>query len=170
MKFRIADELWDGTRPEREREWQHALMDLNAEHDGQEPVLTIHRRSDGGAAIGMELPGGEARVAELTFDMMRDPFREYRDIIARLARADAGSLGMRDWESLDYAKKLVHDEAGARIRKALRPHFETVSAEVAPVPQIDLKLARRIFTLVFLVACDMPAELVTRHRRHGPNV
>jgi uncharacterized protein (UPF0262 family) len=63
---------------------------------------------------------------------------------------------MRDWEALDMAKKGVHDEAGMRIRKALRPHLE-----------VDLKLARRIFTLVFLVVSDIPAELVKRHRRHG---
>jgi uncharacterized protein (UPF0262 family) len=67
----------------------------------------------------------------------------------------------RDWESLDYAKKLVHDEAGGRIRKALRPHL--VEGEA-----VDLKLARRLFTIVFLVAQDLPAELVTRHRSHGP--
>ncbi len=166
MKFRIADGLWDGVRPEREREWQHALMDLNAEHDGHAPVFTIHRREDGGAAIVLAFSEGDERVAELSFDLLRDPFRDYREIIARLARADGGTLGMRDWESLDYAKKLVHDEAAARIRKALRPHLAAVEGHLG----IDLKLARRLFTLVFLVACDIPAELVTRHRRHGPGV
>jgi hypothetical protein len=173
VRFRIADELWDGARPEREREWLHALMDLNAEHDGHEPVFTIHRRADGGAAIALMLPGGGERVAELSYDMLRDPFREYREIIARLARADGGTLGMRDWESLDYAKKMVEDEAAARIRKALTPHMASAGSAgaAAALPAvIDLRLARRLFTLVFLVACDVPAELVTRHRRHGPDV
>ncbi|MFO0749470.1 MAG: UPF0262 family protein [Myxococcota bacterium] len=161
MKFRIDEALWDGRRPDREREWQHALMDLNAEHDGHPPVVTIARRDDGGADLKV-VHGGDAptveQVVALTFDMLRDHFRDYREVIGRLARADAGALGMRDWETLDYAKKLVHDEAGGRIRRALK----------AVLP-IELKLARRIFTLVFLVAADIPAELVMRHRSHGPN-
>lgn len=163
MKFRIADALWDGLRRDREDEWRHALLDLNAEHDGHLPMITIGRRDDGGAELVVtraaeSAEGHEDTVVPLTFDMLRDHFRDYREVIGRLARADAGAWGMRDWETLDYAKKLVHDEAGARIRRALKP-----------VLPIDLKLARRIFTLVFLVAADIPAELVTRHRRHGPS-
>lgn len=160
MRFRIADKLWDGTHPEREREWQHALLDLNHEHDGEPPVLTLDRRPDGGATIHLERPDGAHEVA-LTFDLMRDPFRDYREVIVRLARAGAGAFGSRDWESLDYAKKLVHDDGGMRVRKALRPHLREGEA-------VDLKLARRLFTLIFLVAQDLPAELVTGHRSHGP--
>lgn len=164
MRFRLADEVWDGKRPEREREWQHALMDLNAEHDGRAPIITIGRRDDGGAELRLVLEdGADPLVVALTFDMLRDCFRDYREVIGRLARADAGALGMRDWETLDMAKKLVHDEAGGRIRRALRP---VLSPE--RMAAFDLKLARRLFTLVFLVAADIPAELVTRHRRHGP--
>ncbi|HRE92082.1 MAG TPA: UPF0262 family protein [Myxococcota bacterium] len=158
MRFRIDDALWDGNRPDREREWQDALLDLNLEHDGHPPVLTLGRAADGGATITIERATGEVNAVHLSFDLLRDPFRDYREVIARLARADGGSFGMRDWESLDYAKKLVHDDAGHRLRKALRPHLE----------HIDMKLARRLFTIIFLVAVDLPAELVTRHRQHGP--
>ena len=158
MRFRIDDALWDGQRLDREREWQDALLDLNHEHDGHPPVLTLARAPDGGATIAITPSEGDTVSVHLSFDMLRDPFRDYREIIARLARADGGSFGMRDWESLDYAKKLVHDDAGHRLRKVLRAHL----------PQIDMKLARRLFTLVFLVAVDLPAELVTRHRHHGP--
>jgi uncharacterized protein (UPF0262 family) len=159
MRFRIADPLWDGTRPDREREWQDALLDLNLEHDGHPPILTLDRATDGGATLQIQRAEGEpATPVALTFDLLRDPFRDYREIIQRLARADGGSFGMRDWESLDYAKKLVHDDAGHRLRKVLRSHLE----------HIDMKLARRLFTLIFLVAVDLPAELVTRHRQHGP--
>jgi hypothetical protein len=156
MRFRIAEELWDGARPERTSEWQHTLMDLNMKHDGNPPEVTVRRREDGGASLVLEGLQPEPLEVQLTFDMLRDHFRDYREVIARLARADLGSFGMRDWEALDMAKKGVHDEAGMRIRKALRPHLE-----------VDLKLARRIFTLVFLVVSDIPAELVKRHRRHG---
>jgi len=159
MRFRIADALWDGKALEREREWQHALLDLNHEHDGQAPIVTIDRRADGGAVIVLARPDGEIEVG-LPFDLLRDPFRDYREVITRLARADGGAFGSRDWESLDYAKKLVHDDAGVRIRKALRPHLRDGEG-------VDLKLARRLFTLIFLVVQEMPAELVMRHRGHG---
>jgi hypothetical protein len=160
MRFRIADELWDGARPEREREWQDALLDLNLEADGQPPVITIARAVDGGALLQAELDEC-VLTCPLSFDLLRDPFREYRDVISRLARADAGAFGMRDWESLDYAKKLVHDDAGMRIRKVLRPHADRLGP-------LELKVARRLFTVIFLVAVDLPLELVKRHRRHGP--
>lgn len=159
MRFRIADSLWDGARPDRESEWQDALLDLNLEHDGHPPILTLDRAADGGVSIQIERVEGDTPTqVALTFDLLRDPFRDYREVIQRLARADGGTFGMRDWESLDYAKKLVHDDAGHRLRKVLRPHLE----------HIDTKLARRLFTLVFLVAVDLPAELVKRHRQHGP--
>jgi hypothetical protein len=160
MRFRIADALWDGTRPEREREWQHALLDLNHEHDGNLPVLTFDRLADGGAMIHLERHDG-VHAVPLPFDLLRDPLRDYREIIQRLARAGGGAFGSRDWESLDYAKKLVHDDAAMRLKKALRPHL--LESE-----HVDMKLARRLFTLLFLVVQDLPAELVTRHRSHGP--
>jgi uncharacterized protein (UPF0262 family) len=159
MKFQIAEPLWDGSRPDREEEWRHALLDLNQEHDGEPPVMTFERRDDGGAAIILERPDGAVEV-RLSFDLLRDPFRDYREVIQRLARAGSGAFGSRDWESLDYAKKLVHDDAGHRIRKALRPHLREGET-------VDTKLARRLFTLVFLIAQDLPRELVTRHRSHG---
>jgi uncharacterized protein (UPF0262 family) len=157
MRLIIAEELWGTTTPAREQEWQQALMDINVKHDGEPPDITLARRDDGGATLHLSGLSEVTIEVALSFDMLRDHFRDYRDVIARIARATAGSFGMRDYEALDMAKKGVHDEAGLRIRKALRPHLE-----------IDLKLARRIFTLVFLVLADIPADLVTRHRRHGP--
>lgn len=160
MRFRIADTLWDGTRPDREEEWRHALLDLNHEHDGEPPLLTFDRAEDGGAVVRIERAEGPPSEIGLSFDLLRDPFRDYREVIQRLARSSAGAFGSREWESLDYAKKLVHDDAGLRIKKALRPHLR--EGEV-----VDLKLARRLFTLIFLIAQDLPRELVTRHRGHG---
>jgi len=156
MRFLIVEALWDGLNPTRETEWQQTLMDINRKHDGSVVTVTVGRRDDGGATLAVEgLDGGPAEIA-LTFDMMRDHFRDYREIITRLARADLGAFGMRDWEVLDMAKKGVHDEAGMRIKRAFKPW----------VP-LDLKFARRIFTLVFLVTNDLPGALVKKHRTHG---
>ncbi len=132
MRFIIAEDLWEGVRAEREHEWQHALMDVNRKHDGNPPDVAVHRREDGGATLILDGLADGPREVALTFDMMRDHFRDYREVIARLARADLGSFGMRDFEALDMAKKGVHDEAGMRIRKALRPTQEALHSARAP--------------------------------------
>lgn len=159
MRFRIAAALWDGARPDREEEWRQALLDLNQDAGGEPPLVTFDRRDDGGASITFERVDGSAEVI-LSFDLLRDSFRDYREVIQRLARAGTGAFGSRDWESLDYAKKLVHDDAARRIRKTLAPHLE--DGEV-----VDRQLARRLFTIIFLIAQDLPRELVQRHRNHG---
>jgi len=160
VRFRIAEALWNGARPDREREWRQALADLNHEHDGAPPILTLDRRADGGASILIERTGGAVDEVPLACSLLRDSFRAYREVMLRLAQAGDGGLGSRDWESLDYAKKLVHDDAGVLIHKALGSHLR--AGEV-----VDLTLARRLFTLLFLLVCDVAAELTARHRSHG---
>ena len=56
---------------------------------------------------------------------------------------------------IDYAKRIVHDDAAAFLRESL-----------ADVVQMDLSDARRLFTLIFLVGTDLPETLVRYHRRH----
>ncbi len=157
MKYRIDEALYVDAPKEREREWKHALMDLNADANGQPPQITLVRRADGGIDFVIEAADGAIATAELPYPKLKSSFRDYRDIIMRLSRADGGSFGMRDWETLDYAKKLVHDEAGELIQETLEPH--------APLTH---PTARRLFTLAFLISSDLPEELVRNHRRHGP--
>ena len=157
MRFRIDGALYDKASPEREREWRLAVMELNAEGDGGEPTLTLYRRRDGGVDVHVS-PGGEGapRIVELSYARMRTHFREYRNVIRHLARAGSGPLGRRDMETLDYAKKLAHDEAGKAVRDAL-----------AGVVEVDHRLGRRLFTLIFLVSSELPENLVRRHLRRG---
>lgn len=156
MKFRLAPSLFeDDVSPAREQEWQLALTDLNADADGEEPTLTLSRRKDGGADITVTgLADDATGVAELSKDRLRRQFRDYRHVIQQIS--GAGAFGARQFETLDYAKKLVHDEAGEVIQEALDP-FVT----------IDHRTARRLFTLVFLISSALPDNLVRRHRSHS---
>ena len=156
MKYRIDAALLAGASAHRQREVEDALLDLNTDDDGHPPLLTVGRAADGGLALTLEHEDGAASTHELPYARLRPLNREYRDVITRIARSDLGGFGMRDFEALDYAKKLVHDEAGALLRKTLRPGAE-----------LPLDRARRLFTLVFLLSSELPEEVIRTHRRHG---
>ncbi|MCA9516352.1 MAG: UPF0262 family protein [Myxococcales bacterium] len=156
MKFRIDPDLYREVTKDREREWQGALLDLNFECDGSPPHVTVHRRADGGAGFSVEDAAGASVLHEVSHARLRSVLRDYRDVIVQMARTAGGAFGMRDLDTLDYAKKLVHDEAGELLKKELRAHLA-----------MDLGMARRLFTLVFLLGTDLPEHLIKNHRRHG---
>lgn len=170
MKFRLDPALYDGVSTDREREWRQSLTELNtdfsdfqvsalrtsASPDGPAPTLdttlTLNRHSSGGVEVTVEV-GDHTELVELGPGRMRRHFKEYREVIEQLARSTSGRYGMRDLETLDYAKKLAHDDAA-----------ETVQEAFEHVVELEHKLARRLFTLVFLVSNALPEDLVTRHR------
>ncbi len=152
MKFRLATSLFDDVSRAREQEWRVALMDLNADADGEEPTLTLARRADGGSEVTISGTPDSDGVAEFSRDVLRRQFRDYEHVIKQIS--GAGAFGARQYETLDYAKKLVHDEAGEVIQETL-----------APFVSLDHKQARRLFTLVFLISSELPEVMVRRHRR-----
>ncbi|MCB9728778.1 MAG: UPF0262 family protein [Deltaproteobacteria bacterium] len=163
MKFRLMPEVWEDAAPEREREWRQTLGELNLDHGSlvrpgdagaEEPVVTLGRHPEGGLLIVVALAGGEESTVHLNHRRMRGAFRDYKQVIEQIARATSGAFGPRDLETLDYAKKVVHDEAAELIQEAL--------SERVHLPH---KLARRIFTLAFLITHDLPQEIVS-HFRH----
>ncbi|MFT7583162.1 MAG: hypothetical protein ACI9MR_004848 [Myxococcota bacterium] len=157
MKFRVHETVYETATAGREREWKQALFDLNIEVDGHPPLISVGRAADGGASFVIESSEGATSEVVLAHATLRRSFRDYLDIIQRLTRSDGGAFGMRDFETLDYAKKLVHDEAGDLVVTAL--------ADRCPV---DHPTARRLFTLVFLIISDLPEGMIRNHRRHGP--
>jgi len=156
VKYRIDPTVLSRVTADRRRELEEALLDLETEDDGEPPTLVVGVLPDGGLAYAVESAEGGVTAVPLPYPRVARVFREYRDVIQRLARSDLGSFGMRDFETLDYAKKLVHDEAGALLRKTLRTAVN-----------IDLAQARRLFTLSFLLSSDLPEEVIRTHRRHG---
>jgi len=156
MKFVIEASFFPSASPARERECRLALHDLNLDLDGQPPLLTVAPRDDGGADFLVVTPGGDPARVSLPFAKVRALYRDYRDIIVQLVRGAGGAFGMRDLETLDYAKKLVHDEAAEVIQGVLRG-----------AASVDHATARRIFTLVFLISPELPDAFIGGHRGHG---
>ena len=127
-----------------------ALLDLNTEADGTEPTLTVHQGT--GKSIEIHITGtGDFPPIVLSESTLKPHFRDYRRVIEHLVRST--STGTRQMETLDYAKKLTHDEAGEMVQDSLEPHVTISHAQ-----------ARRLFTLIFLVASELPEPLVTKHR------
>ena len=151
MKFRLDHALYGTTSERREREWQLALTELNYEMDGEPPTLWVSRREDGRIDIRIECD--PPQTISLSFESLKQHFRDYRRVIEQLVRSTAS--GTRQFETLDYAKKLVHDDAG-----------ETVMETFSGVLDLEHTAARKLFTLIFLLSSELPEALVTRHR-HG---
>jgi uncharacterized protein (UPF0262 family) len=153
MKFRVDAMLYHSVSSRREKEWQLALLDLNSESDGKGPTLTVGLRPEGGVSISVTDSGIDEMVT-LSKEALRPHFRDYRRVIDQLIRST--TTGTRQMETLDYAKKLVHDEAGEMVQDVLEP--------VLTLPHT---LGRCLFTLLFLVSDSLPEELVTRHRHQS---
>jgi len=150
MKYRVDSALYEGISARREKEWQIALLDLNAEADGNEPTLSVTHASQSGVTLTLS-GAGETKTTTISEATLRAHFRDYRRVIEHLVRSTA--TGSRQMETLDYAKKLTHDEAGEMVQDALEPLIAISHAQ-----------ARRLFTLIFLVGSELPEALVTRHR------
>ena len=161
MRFRIDNALNDSVSGAREREWQLSLTELNYETDGEPPTLRLVRRKDGGVDVHVlsrdpsATGPNETLIGVVAFghNLLKPHFRSYRRVIEQLVHSTA--TGTRQMETLDYAKKLVHDEAGEMVQGTLKGQLP-----------IEHGLARRLFTLIFLICNELPAALVTRHR-HG---
>ena len=150
MRFRIENTLYETVSDRREREWQLALTELNHEADGEPPTLMLCRRADGGVDIHI-IEDDLVGIVSLSFDMLRRHLRDYRRVIEQLVRSTA--TGTRQMETLDYAKKLVHDEAGEAVTEAFTSHIA-----------LEHSTARLLFTLIFLISNELPEAMVTRHR------
>jgi uncharacterized protein (UPF0262 family) len=166
MEVRLHGALWRSATPDRAAEWRTALQEVNDDNrirmrtsaaplDDAPPSLELVQPPDG-PLLARCAPDG-VRVTQtlcLESEDLRACLREYADTIQRLAHMDR-EAPIRGWEALDYAKRLVHDQAADALRALLDPALE-----------LDLIDARRLFTLFFLVATDLPESLVRYHRFH----
>lgn len=163
MEIRLHGALWRGVESARREEWQRFLEELNADNG----IATLDGTRDDDALELVRLPSGSyqwrlyrdiwERVGDLTMDpdSLEPLFADYSTTIRQMVRMhdDAPARG---FESLDYAKRVVHDEAAAYLHGQL--------STLVALETVD---ARRLFTLLFLVGGDLPAEMVRFHRVHG---
>ena len=162
LEVRLHGALWKRLPERRAEEWRRALAEIN---DGnsietvqpiEDPGLELVRPPDGSFRVRL-YSGGFDQVAEVTLDAARvaELFDEYGATIRQLVHVDH-SAPVRGFEAIDYAKRVIHDDAAAFLR-----------ASIEHVATMELPCARRLFTLVFLIGTDLPEALVRYHRRHG---
>lgn len=165
IEVRLHGAFWKSATASRAEEWRRSLTELNtlngiavrdASWAGAEDVaLELVRPPDGTFEFRLYLDGWTCvATMPLPPDAIGHAFTEYDTTIRQMVHVDK-EAPVRGFEALDYAKRVVHDEAATVILGAL----EEVLA-------VDLEDARRLFTLVFLVGTDLPESLVRYHRRH----
>ena len=162
MDLRLHGAVWKSAGPRRE-EWQRALEELNAEND----LVRVGGEDAGDLSVEVvRLPSGAfslrlyadvfERVDAVSMDSeaLDALFSDYAQTIQHMVHMheDAPSRG---FESLAQAKRVVHDEAASCIQGS-RSSMLVVTQEAA----------RRLFTLLFLIAGDLPERLVRFHRFH----
>ncbi len=165
FEIRLHGALWKSATQERSAEWRRTVAELNRANTiaagsvslGEEPALELVRLPNQTFVLRLYADGW-SRSHEFPFEPaeVQSFFDEYDATIRQMVHVDRQAPA-RGFEALDYAKRVVHDEAGAWLIQRLRPELE-----------LELDDARRLFTLVFLVGTDLPESLVRYHRRHGP--
>lgn len=163
FEVRLHGSLWKTASPRRAEEWHRALDELNA-HNGiafadgapcDDAAIEVVCPPDGSYLIRTWSDGiRPGATITLAAAQLAEHFDDYGTTIRQMVHVDR-EAPVRGFEALDYAKRVVHDEAAAFISESL-----------APLVMMDLADARRLFTLVFLVGTDIPEELVRYHRMH----
>ena len=136
-------------RPEQRDEWEAALREVKS-------TKGLRIRAEGllGEALQMQIRsrawGFELKVQNPSGDIVRDltlrsselqsSIDEYLGIVEQM-RPDAADFARARIETLDIAKRLIHDQSAQRIRRLL-------SESVV----LDVETARRLFTLLCLIA------------------
>lgn len=163
FEVRLHGALWKRVTSTRAEEWRRALDELNQDNSItpvgdaiEEPAIELVRPPDGSYHIRIYQEGFD-RVGSVELDRtsMESYFSDYSATISQMVHVDR-EAPVRGFEAIDYAKRVVHDEAAGFLRESLEGLVD-----------IDLADARRFFTLVFLVGTDLPEALVRYHRRHG---
>ena len=135
-------------RPEQRRDWEEALREVRSTGGlrlraeallEQRQELQIRSR-EWGFELKLRAPDGDVvREMALRSSELQTSIDEYLEIVERM-RPDAADFARARIETLDIAKRLVHDQAAERIRRLLSEHV-----------RLDHDAARRLFTLLCLI-------------------
>lgn len=162
IELRLHGGIWRNAG-DRRQEWQQTLDEINASNafsvvgdtGDRELSLEIVRLPSGAFLLRLYEDVferlGEVALESEALDAL---FSDYAQTIRHMVHVEQDAP-VRGFESLDFAKRVVHDEAAAFIESAL--------GEMLAVGSED---ARRLFTLLFLIAGDLPERLVRFHRFH----
>lgn len=162
MDLRLHGAIWRSADDRRDA-WQRALDEFNDEN-----LLTAPRWPEADLSLEIvRLPSGAFllrlyrdvfdRLDEIALDAvaLEAVFQDYAQTIRHMVHMHQDAPA-RGFESLDHAKRIVHDEAAAWMQES-----------VAPVLALNAEDARRLFTLLFLIGGDLPEHLVRFHLYHA---
>lgn len=172
IRFDLDERLLSRCDDRRRLELESALTDLNEEladaklvnalSDGSESArIRIVLRSPKAATFEAWTDSSETALAahHLLWVALKVPMKDYQAIIQRIASGGFSVRGRGSadgkFEALDYGKRIIHDEAGEEVVEQLEDFVE-----------LDLASARRLFTLLFLIRTELPADVVRYHRAH----
>lgn len=154
--LRLDEETWTNATALRRSEWRAAIEDILdagvfAAALAESHLLVTYRGHD----VLFEALNDDGFVdgsCTVTFALVEDLMREYRQIIERL---DEGAAFRDDaWlHAVDMAKKVVHDKAAQKL------------ADEVPELSGDHPTLRKIFTLLFSLAVDTTKMTHARHHR-----
>ena len=150
--FRIADDTLEVMTGARRRELELALLELNedARDSGMvaeaEPIVIM-----GGPRGRLKLThrGEPLALNRKTFE---DSVAAYGSAMDRLSRACATPFGPQNLQRFDEAKSQIHRAGAALMRETLAGHHA-----------LNDLVARRLYTVVYLVTTGSSASRVMRH-------
>ncbi len=164
LEVRLHGALWKQATPIRRHEWQRALDELNEDNalsgvairDADEASIEIVRTPDDTWHLRL-MEGAYSVVDTIDLDAaeMQPHLDEYAATIRKMVHVDRDAP-VRGFEALDYAKRVVHDDAGTWLSEKLAGRVRSTHDD-----------ARRLFTLLFLLISELPEEMVRYHRVHG---
>ncbi len=150
--FRITDDTLEAMSATRRRELELALRELNEDArdsglvDQGSPIM-IMRGPHGGLKLTHE---GEAlALNRKSFESSVDAYGSAMD---RLSRACATPFGPQNLQRFDEAKSRIHRTGALLMREALSAHHA-----------LNDLVARRLYTVVYLVTTGSSASRVMRH-------
>ncbi len=150
--FRIDDETLESMAATRRRELELALLELNedAREAGLEPdehPVMIGRGPHGGLQL---VRAGE--ILALNRQEFEASVAAYGSAMDRLSRACATPFGPQNLQRFDEAKSRLHRRGATMMREVLGEHLE-----------LNDLVARRLYTVVYLVTTGSSASRVMRH-------
>ena len=151
--FRIPDETLEAMTSARRQELELALLELNedARESGLEPQeapILIMRGPHG----GLRLEHGDETLP-LNRKAFDDSVTAYGHAMDRLSRACATPYGPQNLQRFDEAKSRVHRQGAVLMRDSL-----------ASLHALNDLVARRLYTVVYLVTTGSSASRVTAER------
>lgn len=161
LEVRLHGGLWKKAAPKRREEWTRTLDEINQRNELR-PAIAC----EDGAIELVQPPGRDylIRLYEGAFDRLgeitlreqelKPLFEEYGRTIEELGNLH-GTSATRGFETLDYAKRVVHDDAAEFLVRSLKPLVEANLAD-----------AKQLFTLIFLIESELPEAMVLYHRFH----